>query len=492
MAMLEMEMVKDAALKYDKPTLGRMAQMGQISPTIAVMAGMMRDRIVQSEMKPPAPPTVAEEVMQPMGQRMGLGAMAPGAEMQGQPQQPQGIDQIPVPDQMFEPQGMAGGGIVAFQTGSAVNLPMSTRLQLREQMTPQEQAVFDRTGAIPERLKVPEQTRDLRAPVRMEGGRPIPIDVSTGLELGKALPSTQDLAIDQMPSAGLSSIPFDQIMRRAETFAQGIRPASEITVPSVQEASDTTKKLLEASGYKEGVLEDIKRDIQKQREGATGDRKEAMNLRLIEAGLNIMGGESPYAFANIGKGASGALKGLAEDLKDIKKSERDLRAAEQNLMLKQNEAAMGRAGITQKTIDQAQDRLDKATENNARLKGEVAKTMLSGEIQERIARSTYSTRMTDFDKKWKIYTDSLPKGEKATPEGFGRMWGESRFSITEKEATRMANDALKTMFLDPTTPEGQAKFNELKRYYLQQGSASGATSSVSPPPLPPGFVLQGR
>jgi hypothetical protein len=84
--------------------------------------------------------------------------------------------------------------------------------------------------------------------------------------------------------------------------------------------------------------------------------------------------------------------------------------------------------------------------------------------------------MTDFDKKWKIYTDSLPKGEKATPEGFGRMWGESRFSITEKEATRMANDALKTMFLDPTTPEGQAKFNELKRYYLQQGSASGATS----------------
>jgi hypothetical protein len=108
MAMPEMEAVKDAALKYDKPTLARLAQSGQLSPTLAVMAGMMRDRVVQSEMKPPTPPTVAEEVMQPMGQRMGLGAIAPGGQPQApqqmppqMPQQPQpqgqGLDQVPVP-----------------------------------------------------------------------------------------------------------------------------------------------------------------------------------------------------------------------------------------------------------------------------------------------------------------------------------------------------------------------------------------------------------
>ena len=103
MAMPEMDAVKDAALKYDKPTLARLAQSGQLSPTLAVMAGMMRDRVVQSEMKPPSPPTVAEEVMQPMGQRMGLGAIAPGGQPQA-PQQPQqaqpqgqGLDQVPVP-----------------------------------------------------------------------------------------------------------------------------------------------------------------------------------------------------------------------------------------------------------------------------------------------------------------------------------------------------------------------------------------------------------
>jgi hypothetical protein len=119
MALMEMEQVKDAALKYDKPTLARLAQSGQLSPTIAVMAGMMRDRIVQSEMKPPEPATVAEEVMQPMGQKMGLGAIAPGGQPQAPQQMPQGqgLDQVPVPPEMFDEQRMAGGGIVAFQNG---------------------------------------------------------------------------------------------------------------------------------------------------------------------------------------------------------------------------------------------------------------------------------------------------------------------------------------------------------------------------------------
>ena len=126
MAMPEMDAVKDAALKYDKPTLARLAQSGQLSPTLAVMAGMMRYRIVQSEMKPPTPPTVAEEVMQPMGQRMGLGAIAPGDQPQASQQprpQGQGLNQVPVPQEMFERQGMASGGIVAFQAGGGARNP---------------------------------------------------------------------------------------------------------------------------------------------------------------------------------------------------------------------------------------------------------------------------------------------------------------------------------------------------------------------------------
>jgi hypothetical protein len=53
-------------------------------------------------------------------------------------------------------------------------------------------------------------------------------------------------------------------------------------------------------------------------------KKEATNLRLLEAGLGILGGESPYAFVNIGKGATPALKGFAKDIKDIQKTRREL------------------------------------------------------------------------------------------------------------------------------------------------------------------------
>jgi hypothetical protein len=118
MAMPEMEAVKDAALKYDKPTLGRMAQLGQISATLAVMAGMMRDRIVQSEMKPPTK-TVAQEVLP--ADSMGMeGFSDPTAVQQPVMRRAGGLTQIPVRDNMYE---MAGGGIVAFQAGGASQAP---------------------------------------------------------------------------------------------------------------------------------------------------------------------------------------------------------------------------------------------------------------------------------------------------------------------------------------------------------------------------------
>jgi len=218
--MLEMEEVKDAALKYDKPTLARMAQMGQISPTTAVMAGMMRDRIVQSEMKPPEPPTVAEEILAPP--QAGLGAIAPqgmGGQMpmgqmpMGQPQMAQapqqGLDQIPVPDQMFEPQGMAGGGIVAFSNG------------------------------------------------------------------------------------GTSSF------ASAPSFANlysGLNPEME-----------EIRRLL---GVYPGETTDQK----------TARRKEEQALRLMEAGLGIMGGTSPYFAANLA-GAAPAIKGYGEDLRAQRKED---------------------------------------------------------------------------------------------------------------------------------------------------------------------------
>jgi hypothetical protein len=99
--------VGDIVAKYgNKQAIAMAVQKGEIPDvTKAVMAGMAIDRITASAMQPPTT-TVAQDVLTPP-----------------QPAPQTGLDQIPVPEQMFnQPQGMAGGGIVAFSGGGGSRL----------------------------------------------------------------------------------------------------------------------------------------------------------------------------------------------------------------------------------------------------------------------------------------------------------------------------------------------------------------------------------
>lgn len=55
-------------------------------------------------------------------------------------------------------------------------------------------------------------------------------------------------------------------------------------------------------------------DYLKQGSLSKEDIEQQKNMRMLEAGLGIMGGESPYALTNIARGALPALKGYSEDL----------------------------------------------------------------------------------------------------------------------------------------------------------------------------------
>ena len=98
MAIPGIQEIQALATKYSKPQLQKMAQMGLIDPTKAVMAGMMIDRIQKQNMQMPQE-TVADEVLGPP-------AMPPQAGMAALPS---GL-----------PEEMAGGGIVAFADGGDV------------------------------------------------------------------------------------------------------------------------------------------------------------------------------------------------------------------------------------------------------------------------------------------------------------------------------------------------------------------------------------
>ena len=105
--------IQTLATKYSKTQLQKMAQMGLIDTTKAVMAGMMIDRISKQNMAPPAT-TVAEDALTPpqappQAAPQGPPQMGPGG---APPQASAGIAalQSNIPE-------MAGGGIVAFADG---------------------------------------------------------------------------------------------------------------------------------------------------------------------------------------------------------------------------------------------------------------------------------------------------------------------------------------------------------------------------------------
>jgi hypothetical protein len=521
MAMPEMDAVKDAALKYDKPTLGRLAQMGQISPTIAVMAGMMRDRIVQSEMKPPSPPTVAEEVMQPMGQRMGLAAaqqMPQQPQAPQQPQQPQpqsqGLNQVPVPQQMFERQGMANGGIVAFQAGGDARNPrligalenVLVQLQAKDpglnvdyvrravlsapesQQRQLMQQLIERTGmddqfkpavaSFTEAVKSKEVDPKVLRAMQVSGGL-TPDEMAAPSSLTKEAAGLAAVARDATQSDtgaqyGARPLTGSQILAQKADAAGNIyaRPAPPMTtdvsgmpgtfapyedvisqlgqgVPEPidpfsatqgrtsirggqtdpgfvpqdrtpsdamlkQAAEDETKKAeakpkpTAAKAAAEGEAEkpksydaylnevmnrmgtstagkDMREDIKKDREARNKAKQEAGWLRLVEAGLGIMGGDSPYAMVNIGKGATNALKGYADDLREQKKLDREDRKILLDLDRAERAEQRDNYKLAAELREKALDRM--SAETRTRITAEASK--YQADMQGRIGAMAY-------------------------------------------------------------------------------------------------------
>lgn len=61
--------------------------------------------------------------------------------------------------------------------------------------------------------------------------------------------------------------------------------------------------------------------LDKQAAARAADKKESAAMRLMEAGLGMMGGTSPFAAVNIGQGATGALRGYGEDVRQARADE---------------------------------------------------------------------------------------------------------------------------------------------------------------------------
>jgi hypothetical protein len=210
-------------------------------------------------------------------------AMAPQQEM---PPMDAGVAALPVDDSMYN---MAGGGIVAFAEGGDLNDEDYLRSLERS-----------RAGNLYSTQEAPSFASMFSPAVQQDIDSQTPGFGSPELGLGSAMP------VQRFPRKG----------RTLEDIYAETRAIREREAPESKERAA------------------IRNYLEDQARKTTDVRTDAWS-RALEAGLGILGGESPYALTNIGKGSQAAVKGFAEDVKERRKQT----LANMQLKLQLDEAA---------------------------------------------------------------------------------------------------------------------------------------------------------
>jgi hypothetical protein len=249
--------------KYSAQTIDRSTKNGLIDDIVGLAALQeknkeTKERQAQMAMAQGTPPTVKDQIL-------------------AEAQQLQGIDNVP----SNLPTEYAGGGIVAFAGGGSTMGGFDMASGSYEGQ-PQSRPVIDEYV----------------------------IDPMTGEKLFSGYAPKRASAPAAAPAAkpdtGIKILPDEPKAKPSMTNA----PAAPATAPT----SDTG-----ASGIDDLIRQSIG-DIKAGGERDKDARKEAKLMAMLQAGLGIMSGTSPYAAANV-KGALPALQGYQEEMRGLRGDE---------------------------------------------------------------------------------------------------------------------------------------------------------------------------
>lgn len=413
----EAKEIQSLALKYSKPQLAHMAQLGLIDTQKAVLAAMMRDRVAKEDAKPPTT-TVAQDML----------GMQPPQMAQAQPQQPQqpqqmGMPQAPAPEspvQMAATGGLtsipvhmsdyAGGGIVAFdegghvpryngntEDGSWVNygLPFSgvsggeeffakPTMPYGEQMSNVGSSIitglrrlisdpnvdYDQKIAAAQKLKQIE--KESAVPnmeiTKQEGSQSFAmpdqfVDASSKNKLPpvgnknasveKLPPNTKRPAVGSQAVGNVGNLP--PIMGAPNTK---VTPYDVPTIPSIKDELGRLKEADKEAGVDTAIYDKLRGDLETKK-GKIGERKqEAIGNALMQTGLGLMGAKQGREFEALGESGQKALAGLVSSNEKIREYEDRLEDKQRDLMMAENEYKRTNSKTALARIDRLTDKVD--------------------------------------------------------------------------------------------------------------------------------------
>lgn len=256
---------------------------------------------------------------------------------------------------------------------------------------------------------------------------------------------------------GMDAQPYAGYMDRAESQVRNLMKLPEVTTAEQEVKRMKTADV--AAGVDPEFFQKQSLKLEEAKEALKGDRSEAANLRLLEAGLAIMGGTSPFAFVNIGKGASEAMKGFAQDVKDLQKQRKEYDKLQRDLAVAEQTAARTKSAAAYENVERKQAAFDVA-------KNSMAKATID------LAQSYESVALTKEGLSLKKYLGEkqieATREQTAASERSRREAEEGRKEYREDQA-RARYMGLRRQEISDATKEVDAQLNKLSEFEVMQG-----------------------
>jgi hypothetical protein len=409
---------------------------GQV-PTYLALSELQRRKEMREKYQSAKPEktTVAEDLT-PAPQQ-GIAAIqqptqAPVAE--------QGVAGLPVPDQMFSGQGMAAGGIVAFDDGGEVatsrfgdwmrglgnvgasDIDRQIGTLQREKAKYQSNIFTPKTESqkVNEAARIKEidsqiaelsaQRNKSSAPATMPGAN-VPGSQAAADALIRG--SLGDQTVN--PFVPPQAVPVADAAKTLPTF-EGVSSALPKAM-SLDEAIKREKDAYSKMGVDPEFYSKQTAKIQEERDALKGEKSQAGWMALAKAGLGMAAGKSPYALQNIATGAMQGVEQYGIDTKDLRKEQNLLKASDQKLAEAQYLQSRGDAQGAIKAMDEREKLIINAQQHrdtiNAHIQAaKIGASSRSGIDEDTIAKGfakavengEYKNTQADYQKYKSLFT----------------------------------------------------------------------------------------
>ena len=437
----EAKEIQSLAVKYSKPQLARMAQMGLIDTQKAVLAGMMRDRIAKEDAKPPVT-TVAQDVMGLQPPQMAQAAP------QGMPQQPpqMGAPAAPVaPEQMaatggltsipYQEQDYAGGGIVAFADGGipryngnpadgsqvmydnakvtdagGFRFPSGSLLGMFERRQSSGADAMDELQNLDAQIaKTPPgpardrmlQTREFVASKAAAANtqnfmqpKPEGTAALNANAVNASAPTTFPAPVAD--AAAASSAPPSQPRSGPPKMpaVPSLPPIGNVKMAAIEEqkmpAKETIQQALgrqeeadKAAGVDTGIFAKLRSEYEGKKGKVNERKQEAIGTAIMQTGLGLMGATKGREFAALGESGQRALSGLVASNEKIRDYEEKLEDKQRDLLLAQNDYNRTRSKSAQDRVQRIEDKTNELENKAVDARNKREETLATIQVQER-------------------------------------------------------------------------------------------------------------